>query len=122
MTNTLALLILVVQVSGMAGILAPLSVIPALAQSRNLSFEVASVKVAQGDILQTRPSRNGGRVTWTTDLWYLIGYAYKLQPYRMSGAIPGSAYIYSVEATLDPAASEDDVRLMFQALLKGRFK
>jgi uncharacterized protein (TIGR03435 family) len=122
MTSTLALFILVVQVSGMAGILAPLSVIPALAQSHTLSFEVASVKVAQGDILQTKPSRSGGRVTWTTDLWYLIGYAYKLQPYRMSGAIPGSANIYAVEATFNPAATDDDVRVMFQSLLKGRFK
>jgi uncharacterized protein (TIGR03435 family) len=122
MTSRLRLLILLVQVSGMAGILAQLSVIPAGAQSHTRSFEVASVKVAQGDILQTMPSRNGGRITWTTDLWYLIGYTYKLQPYRMSGAIPGSAYIYAVEATFDPAATDEDVRLMFQSLLKDRFK
>jgi uncharacterized protein (TIGR03435 family) len=122
MTSTLALTILVVQGFGTAGIPAPLSVIPAVAQAHTLSFEVASVKVAQGDILQTRPNRQGGRVTWTTDLWYLIAYAYKLQPYRMSGAIPGSAYIYAVEATFDPAATDDDLRLMFQSLLKGRFK
>jgi uncharacterized protein (TIGR03435 family) len=121
MTNALALLILLAQAYQIPPN-AILSVIPAVAQSRPLSFEVASVKVAQGDFLQRRPSRKGGRVTWTTDLWYLIGYAYKLQPYRMSGPIPGSANIYAVEATFDPAASEDDVRPMFQTLLKSRFE
>ena len=85
-------------------------------------FDVASVKPSAEPFLQTRPNRKGGRVVWTTDLWYIIGYAYRLQPFRISGSIPGSSNIYAVEATFDAAASDDDVRAMFQALLTDRFK
>jgi len=111
-----------------AAVLAAIIVIPALSQSllkpgQNVPrFEVASVKPMLEPHLQTRPVRKGGRIAWTTDLWYMIGYAYRLQPYRISGPIPGSINIYSVEATFDPTASDDDVRLMFQSLLRDRFK
>jgi uncharacterized protein (TIGR03435 family) len=90
--------------------------------ARRLSFEVASVKPVSDTILSTRPIRKGGRFEWRTDLWYMLGYAYQLQPDRLSGPIPGSGSIYAVEATFDPAASDDDVRLMLQTLLKDRFK
>jgi uncharacterized protein (TIGR03435 family) len=86
------------------------------------AFDVASVKVSAEPILQTRPNRQGGRVVWTTDLWYMVGYAYRLQPVRISGPIPSSNSIYAVDATFDPAASDDNVREMFQTLLVDRFK
>jgi uncharacterized protein (TIGR03435 family) len=87
-----------------------------------LSFEVASVKAISQPWLETAPTRSGGRITWSTDLWYLIGYAYRLQPFRISGPIPGSESIYRVDATTAPAATDDQVRLMLQSLLSERFK
>jgi uncharacterized protein (TIGR03435 family) len=85
----------------------------------NLSFEVASIKPG-GDVFSTRPDRTKGRIRWTTQLNYLIGYAYRLDFSRVSG--PKCASIYSVEAIFDPAASEDQLRLMLQSLLVERFK
>ncbi|MGA3235016.1 MAG: M56 family metallopeptidase [Bryobacteraceae bacterium] len=87
-----------------------------------LSFDVASVKPVDQPWLQVFPQRTGGRVTWTTDLHYLVGYAYHLQDWRISGPLPGSDCIYAVDATMAPAATEDQVRLMFQSLLADRFK
>jgi uncharacterized protein (TIGR03435 family) len=85
------------------------------------AFEVASVKPVAGDILATRPTRSGGRITWTTDLSYLISYGWHLQFPFISGAIP-HASIFRVDAATNPDATEDQVRLMFQSLLKERFK
>jgi uncharacterized protein (TIGR03435 family) len=87
-----------------------------------LTFDVASVKPVDVDFLQTTPKRSGGRISWTTDLWYLIGYAYRLPSNRMSGPIPGSTRIYQVNATTRPEATDDEVRRMFQSLLTERFK
>jgi hypothetical protein len=118
-------LMFIVSVISISGI-----VIPSFSQSSLMSaqngvqrvFDVASVKPSAEPFLQTRPNRKGGRIVWTTDLWYMIGYAYRLQPFRISGPIPGSNYIYAVEATFDPAATDNDVRAMFQAFLADRFK
>jgi uncharacterized protein (TIGR03435 family) len=82
-------------------------------------FEVASVKAA-GDEFSTRPQRAGGRIRWTTQLCYLVAYAYSLDFSRVSG--PKCGATYSVEATFDPAATDDQVRLMIQSLLADRFK
>lgn len=87
-----------------------------------LRFDVASVKVSNQPYLVIFPERSGGRIRWTTDLWYMLGYAYRLQPWRISGPVPGSDHIYSVDATTDPNATDDQVRLMFQSLLIERFK
>jgi uncharacterized protein (TIGR03435 family) len=91
----------------------------AYCQASNQRFEVASVKPA-GDEFSTRPDRSKGRIHWTTQLCYLIGYAYRLDFSQVSG--PNCGSIYSVEATFDPAANEDQVRLMVQSLLAERFK
>lgn len=82
-------------------------------------FEVASVKPA-GSIFSRKPERSGGRFRWTTQLCYLVGYAHRLDYPRVSGRNIGSTY--SVEATFDPAATDDQVRLMVQSLLRDRFK
>lgn len=82
------------------------------------SFEVASVKPG-GNIFSTRPDRAGGRIVWTTQLAYLIGYAYRLDFSRVDGPNLGS--IYTIEAIFDPASTDDQVRLMVQALLSDRF-
>jgi uncharacterized protein (TIGR03435 family) len=86
------------------------------------AFDVASVKPVAGSVMATKPTRAGGRITWTTDLFYLIGYAWNLQLPFISGPIPGSASIFRVDATTDAAATDDRIRLMFQSLLKDRFK
>ena len=83
-------------------------------------FEVASVKPASGDIFSTRVQRSGGRLSWTTQLCYLIGYAYNLDCSLVSCSKLGS--IYSVEATFDPSATDRQVRLMMQSLLADRFQ
>jgi uncharacterized protein (TIGR03435 family) len=87
-----------------------------------LRFDVVSVKVNPEPILWTRPERSGGRIRWTTDLHYLIGYAYHIQPWQWTGPVPGSDHIFDVNATTDPNATDDQVRLMFQSLLIDRFK
>lgn len=82
-------------------------------------FEVVSIKVG-GDTFSTRPNRSLGRLRWTTEMNYLIGYAYGLDFSRISGA--QLADTYTVEATFDPAATDGEVRLMMQALLADRFR
>jgi uncharacterized protein (TIGR03435 family) len=81
-------------------------------------FEVASVKPG-ANLFSTRPDRSHGRLRWTTQLAYLIGYAYRLDFSRVSGSHLGS--VYAVEATFDAAATDDQVRLMVQSLLTERF-
>jgi uncharacterized protein (TIGR03435 family) len=83
------------------------------------SFEVASVKPGES-LFSTRPERSPGRIRWTTQLNYLIGYAYRLDFSRVSCRSGG--LIYSLDAKFDPAATEDQVRLMVQSLLTDRFK
>src|SRR5580692_6936356 len=82
-------------------------------------FEVASIKPA-GDKFSTRPELSTGRIRWTTQLCYLIGYAYSLDFSSVTGRRCGA--IYSIEATFDPASTSDRLRLMIQALLADRFK
>jgi uncharacterized protein (TIGR03435 family) len=117
----------------MIGFFVATTIIPVTPQSTSergqvgLSFDVASVKTAifpRGILpyVAIAPNRAGGRIAWTTDLWYMIGYAHRLEPSRLSGPIPGSSSVYSVEATFNPDASDDQVRLMFQSLLKDRFR
>ena len=87
-----------------------------------LSFDVASVKPSQQDWLMIAPQRTGGRFNWTTDLRYLIGYAYQLPLSRLAGPVPGSDYSYEVVATTNPGATEDQIRRMLQTMLAERFK
>jgi uncharacterized protein (TIGR03435 family) len=82
-------------------------------------FEVASVKPG-GDVFSTRPERLQGRIRWTTQLCYLIGYAYHLDFSRVTGQSCGA--VYALEATFDPSATDDQVRQMVQSLLTDRFK
>jgi uncharacterized protein (TIGR03435 family) len=87
-----------------------------------LSFDVATVKPSSQPWLQLAPQRSGGRFNWTTDLHYLIGYAYQLPLSRLAGTIPGSDYLFEIVATTDPGATDDQVRRMLQTLLAERFK
>jgi uncharacterized protein (TIGR03435 family) len=82
-------------------------------------FDVASVKRSKLTFAVTQPERSGGRITWRADLDQLIGYAYHLEPWRLSGDTPDG--IFDIEATTSATASTDDIRLMFQSLLHDRF-
>lgn len=88
-------------------------------------FEVASVKRAPsgplGDVFSTKPDVSRGRIRWTTELDYLIGYAYKLDVSRVLSCT-SCGRIYSIEAIFDPEASDEQVRFMLQSLLADRFK
>lgn len=104
-------------------------VLPLLAAAQNspptepqFKFDVASVKVSPQPYLVILPKRSGGHLAWTTDLTYLLTYAFRLQAWQISGPIPGSRNIYAVDAVTDPNATDDQVRLMFQSLLIDRFK
>jgi uncharacterized protein (TIGR03435 family) len=93
------------------------------AQSGELPrFDVASVKVSDKPYLLIAPTRSGGRIQWTTDLPYVLGYAFHMQPWQISGPIPGSAPIFEFDLVTNAAATDDQVRLMFQSLLIDRFK
>jgi uncharacterized protein (TIGR03435 family) len=81
-------------------------------------FEVASVKPG-GNLLAAKPDRSPGRIRWTTQVAFLIGYSYGLDFSRVSGSHLAS--IYTVEATFDPLATDDQVRLMLRSLLTDRF-
>jgi uncharacterized protein (TIGR03435 family) len=84
-------------------------------------FDVASVKVAADQrLISSRPEWSPGLFRWTTQLWYLVQYAYHVQPWRITGQSLGGT-IYVVEAKVDPQATEDQVRWMLRSLLKDRF-
>ncbi|HUP04924.1 MAG TPA: TIGR03435 family protein [Bryobacteraceae bacterium] len=91
-------------------------------QPQRLTFDVASLRVAanQGPF-STIPERSPGRFTWTTQLMYLVSYAFPMQWDRISD-VPGGGTIYDLAATMDPASTEDQVRLMVRSLLEDRFK
>jgi uncharacterized protein (TIGR03435 family) len=82
-------------------------------------FDVASVKPG-GDMFSTRPDRSAGRIRWTTQLAYLTAYAYRMDFSRVT--CRKCASVYSLEATFDPAATDDQLREMLQSLLADRFK
>jgi len=92
------------------------------AQAQRRTFDVASVKVLDQDWLEVRPTRTPGRIVWKTDLYYLIGYAYGLQPARIKVHVPGDNAIYGLEATMSPDASDAAIREMLQTLLEERFQ
>jgi uncharacterized protein (TIGR03435 family) len=104
----------------------PLIVGMARAQTTVPAFEVVSVKIvpaSQGLPIgfSHGPRRSVGRFTWTTTLDYLSRYAYRLPSWRISG-IEQARFFYTIEATLDSVATEDQVRQMVQAVLVERFK
>lgn len=89
-------------------------------------FEVASVRVVPSsnglpDGFAANPRRAGGRLTWTTDLFRLVRYAYHLPSWRITG-IDSESLFLRVEALTDAATSQEDVRSMLRQLLIDRFK
>lgn len=102
----------------------PILLIAAAISLHAQAFDVASVKALEAPFIEIAPKITPGRFTWTTDMIYLLGYAYRLQPFQLEGPIPGSnaKYVYRVDASFPANATNDDVRLMLQKLLVERFK
>src|SRR5580658_9246469 len=86
-----------------------------------LRFDVASVKAVAGARVQVVPNRSGGRLTWPTNLLYLVSFAYHLPECRISG-LPQESEAYVIDATTSAQAATDEVQRMYQALLADRFR
>jgi len=116
---------LLLAAAGMLVAPAPLIVGLARAQTNTKpTFEVASLReVRAGDVvpLNAFPRRTGGKFGWNTSLGRLACYAYHLPYWRISGFDKDRSF-YTVVATMDASATEDQVRLMLQALMVDRLK
>jgi len=86
------------------------------------SFEVASVRMepAMPASFSASPIRTGGKVTWTTTLAFLTGYAFNLHEWQLEG-VPRETF-YTLWATFDETANDADIRTMFRELLSDRFR
>jgi uncharacterized protein (TIGR03435 family) len=101
-----------------------------------LTFEVASVKVAppidmmkmaqaaqNGEMPKIGMHVNPGRVEFIyVDLKTLVGMAYKLKPYQVSGPDWIGTTRFDIVATFPKGATRDDIPEMLRALLKERLK
>jgi uncharacterized protein (TIGR03435 family) len=101
----------------------------ALGAVQQLQFEVASVKPddpnARGQVTNHMPEFAGERVrAHSSRVLELILYAYNVKPYQVTGntRLPNPPNLFDVDAKVEGSHSEDDVRLMFQSLLRDRFK
>jgi uncharacterized protein (TIGR03435 family) len=89
------------------------------------AFEVASVKPAAPDQrgIAIRPGANGGLNINNMPLKELITFAWRLQPYQVSG---GPSWIesarYDITTTPDHKPKDDEIILMLQSLLEDRFQ
>jgi uncharacterized protein (TIGR03435 family) len=94
--------------------------------AQRLEFEVASVKrnTTNGD-MDVVPRRSGERVIiHNNQVGSVILYAYRVPSYRVAGSIdlPEGWNWYDIEARAPESSTDDQIRLMLQALLEDRFK
>jgi uncharacterized protein (TIGR03435 family) len=108
---------------------AVLPVAVALAQSQapaRITFEVAPIRPHQGDVLILVGSLSGPRIRLVAmSLTDLISAAYHRENYQISGPqhwMAGDRYDILANVPHDVVSSEDNVRLMLQALLADRFQ
>jgi len=106
-------------VRGAAAAILALSLMPAT--QAQPAFDVASIKPSESAWLQISPQRSGGRISWQTDLFQMILYAYHLPSWRVVG-LPAGDDFFQVDARFDEAATTDQIRSMFQSLLASRFQ
>ena len=103
-----------------------------MAQTKRLSFEVASVKKSATEgFPDFRPRRSGDRITMhNVQVPTIVIYAYHLasgavaSSYQLAGNLqpPDGSVVFDIDAIAPGAPSDDDVRLMFQHLLEDRFR
>jgi bla regulator protein blaR1 len=105
---------------------------PALqAQDRSpapLAFDVVSVKPLPDpvnwpwpDKFSMSPTRSGGRITWVTAQYALIQYAYRTHRWQMQFPADGKESFFQIDAKTSDSATDDQLRLMLQTLLRERF-
>ena len=106
-----------------------MSLLPALSSAQQLQFEVASVKPddpnARGQVTNHSPEFAGDRLrARSARVLDMILYAYNVRPFQVSGntRLPNPPNLFDVDAKVEGSHSEDDVHLMFQSLLRDRFK
>jgi uncharacterized protein (TIGR03435 family) len=97
--------------------------------STDLSFEVATVKPVLSDSSHPfNPDRFGPQVNpagasyWDMTLRDLIGYAYDVEFFQVTGPEWTSHDRFDIEARFPEQADKKDEKRMLQALLKERFK
>lgn len=90
-----------------------------------ITFEVASIRLHKTDVQMVGMSTSGPRVRVSAfSLTNLIGEAYHLERYQMSGTqswMDSNRYDIIANAPGDAAPTGRDLRLMFQDLLADRF-
>jgi uncharacterized protein (TIGR03435 family) len=94
--------------------------------ARRPEFEVASVKAntphGRFDLM---PRRSGDRIIMHGELGPMVAYAYHVElGYSLEGdlTLPDGWNWYDIDAKVAGSPSDDEIRLMFQTLLEGRFK
>jgi uncharacterized protein (TIGR03435 family) len=107
------------------------AVLAALALAQRPEFDVASIRVAPPQPTgrtSTRMSVNtttteAGRLRYSNvSLKEIVGQAYKVAQYQISGPDPLDSARFDIDAVLPAGASGDQVPLMLQALLADRFR
>jgi len=101
------------------------------AQERNpapLAFDIASIKPLPNpvswpwpDKFSMTPTRSGGRITWVTAQYALIQYAYRTHRWQMQVPADGHESFFQIDAKTSESATDDQLRLMLQTLLRERF-
>jgi uncharacterized protein (TIGR03435 family) len=101
----------------------------AVGAAQQLQFEVASVKPddpnARVQVTNHQPEFADDRLrARSTRVLDMILYAYNVRPFQVSGntRLPNPPNLFDVDAKVEGSHGEDDVRLMFQSLLRDRFK
>ena len=89
------------------------------------AFEVASIKPAAPDQrgVAIRPGANGGLNINNMPLKEMITFAWRIQPYQISGAPPWiESARYDITTKPDHKPNFDELLLMLQSLLEDRFQ
>jgi uncharacterized protein (TIGR03435 family) len=119
----------VVEVRVATALLVAMGLMSALGAAQQLQFEVASVKPddpnARGQVTNHQPVFAGDQLrARSTKVLDLILYAYNLKPFQVTGntRLPNPPNLFDIDAKVEGSHSEHEVRLMFQSLLRDRFK
>jgi uncharacterized protein (TIGR03435 family) len=86
------------------------------------SFDVVSVKSLQDIPNNLSLSRSGGHIRWNTTIMGMVMYGYHIQAFQETGMSHVPYTFYAIDAEASPDSPDDQIRLMFQSLLAGRFK
>src|SRR5258708_10176363 len=102
--------------------------IPCLAAAQG--FDVASVKTVASDASSYKPAANRAMILNSTGIGYnnvtlkdCVLAAYQVKGYQVTGPawVESDSQLYDISAKTGGGASEEQVRMMFQALLAERF-